>query len=463
MKPDESQRLCLFNVEPTHRNPEVIFANDSMIVINKPADLAMDEGPFLSSAETANGTNSTETSQRGSVLSWCEQYMKEKNIFDSQHAALEQSNQRKKQLKFVHQLDYATSGVLCLAFNKDTAATVSHCFDMRTANKWYIALVKSNDEEEEHEDTNLPVLHANAVSALQEGKQSRMSMMCSFLHRLPGNLSSGGLHSIRLSTEEERQSCVCAFELSFPMQIPSKKKEVQCFVEGACPDGRQKALSSATFDFIQECFKTHTMLTIDLPIMPDESDSTGFRMCVDFSGEGGSSGKNSKAARTSVLVLEKGYAVIPEDKADFVLGNRAPKSLVTKLLLIPHTGRRHQLRLHTWALGWPILGDMCYTHVPHPCFEKKELVNSCCWPRMCLHAWRLVLPIQVEVNTAETAITKSREEKEKRRVEGRKRRRREVLGLEDAVMNARASNQWADFGTCDPFERITSQAENLHA
>ncbi len=49
----------------------------------------------------------------------------------------------------------------------------------------------------------------------------------------------------------------------------------------------------------------------------------------------------------------------------------------TLLLLMPHTGRAHQLRVHMQWLGHPILGDPFYH--PHP--EQA--------PRLMLHAWQL--------------------------------------------------------------------------
>jgi 23S rRNA-/tRNA-specific pseudouridylate synthase len=52
---------------------------------------------------------------------------------------------------------------------------------------------------------------------------------------------------------------------------------------------------------------------------------------------------------------------------------------VTKVLLMPVTGRRHQLRVHMAALGHPIVGDCTYL----PADDDK--------PRMMLHAWRLQL------------------------------------------------------------------------
>eukprot|EP01062_Namystynia_karyoxenos_P022244 TRINITY_DN18518_c0_g1_i1.p1 TRINITY_DN18518_c0_g1~~TRINITY_DN18518_c0_g1_i1.p1 ORF type:complete len:384 (+),score=123.63 TRINITY_DN18518_c0_g1_i1:78-1154(+) len=56
-----------------------------------------------------------------------------------EHAALCEGEGRK--LRFCHQLDHATSGVLALAFTKQMAAQVAHCFERRIARKQYLALV----------------------------------------------------------------------------------------------------------------------------------------------------------------------------------------------------------------------------------------------------------------------------------------------------------------------------------
>jgi 23S rRNA-/tRNA-specific pseudouridylate synthase len=53
---------------------------------------------------------------------------------------------------------------------------------------------------------------------------------------------------------------------------------------------------------------------------------------------------------------------------------------VSKVLLLPHTGRRHQLRLHCMTAGHAIVGDATYS----PLFEDQEVV-----PRMYLHCWKL--------------------------------------------------------------------------
>ncbi len=57
------------------------------------------------------------------------------------------------------------------------------------------------------------------------------------------------------------------------------------------------------------------------------------------------------------------------------------EDFATRLALHPITGRSHQLRVHSWAMGHPILGDRIYA--------VDEVFNAA--PRLHLHAWKLGL------------------------------------------------------------------------
>lgn len=64
-------------------------------------------------------------------------------------------------------------------------------------------------------------------------------------------------------------------------------------------------------------------------------------------------GRNPKKL-TTFYVTDSGRSAQTEVE---VLGTNGEQSLV---LLTPKTGRTHQLRVHMWANGWPILGDPFY-------------------------------------------------------------------------------------------------------
>lgn len=73
----------------------------------------------------------------------------------------------------------------------------------------------------------------------------------------------------------------------------------------------------------------------------------------------------------------------PKMKVDQLTGKSAlthwacieAKENYSRMLLYPHTGRSHQLRVHMLSLGHPILGDNFY----HPGYSESD-------PRMLLHA-----------------------------------------------------------------------------
>jgi tRNA pseudouridine32 synthase / 23S rRNA pseudouridine746 synthase len=66
----------------------------------------------------------------------------------------------------------------------------------------------------------------------------------------------------------------------------------------------------------------------------------------------------------------------------------------SRLQVNPHTGRRHQIRVHLYSIGHPIVGDRRY--------GDKELQSN--YPRLFLHAVRIRLPWQ---NGAEIEIASS--------------------------------------------------------
>lgn len=84
-------------------------------------------------------------------------------------------------------------------------------------------------------------------------------------------------------------------------------------------------------------------------------------------------------AQTVVQVLERGYY---------------KGQPVTKVLLHPRTGRRHQLRIHCLCLGHPIVGDYTYNILHRHCVDQEDALarpdsESLAADRMMLHAYSL--------------------------------------------------------------------------
>ncbi|RMF12383.1 MAG: RNA pseudouridine synthase [Alphaproteobacteria bacterium] len=101
---------------------------------------------------------------------------------------------------------------------------------------------------------------------------------------------------------------------------------------------------------------------IEEPLAKISSRAKGWRMTVDPAG---------KPARTDWRLLQA------DGEKRFSL-----------LLLKPHTGRTHQLRVHLAHIGYPILGD--------PKYGGAQAIDPAMAPpeRLYLHAWRVRLPLR---------------------------------------------------------------------
>jgi 23S rRNA pseudouridine1911/1915/1917 synthase len=64
---------------------------------------------------------------------------------------------------------------------------------------------------------------------------------------------------------------------------------------------------------------------------------------------------------------------------------RVGRTILSLLRCTAVTGRRHQIRVHLAASGWPIVGDAIYGDP-----SRDEMLDAgCCPTRQALHAWRL--------------------------------------------------------------------------
>merc|ERR1711928_16403 len=111
----------------------------------------------------------------------------------------------------------------------------------------------------------------------------------------------------------------------------------------------------------------HEIVELEWSIGTDSRpESNGRKMCI------GSKPYCEKPrwAHTRLLILDIGYY------------NNEP---VTKVMLKPITGRRHQIRVHCATFGHTIVGDFMYSN-------RKDVLPY----RMFLHSHRMVLPTTLE-------------------------------------------------------------------
>ena len=112
--------------------------------------------------------------------------------------------------------------------------------------------------------------------------------------------------------------------------------------------------------------------TCDAKLGRDPSDPKGFKERVVVDGE--EEGVEGKASETRFKVLQRGT---------FALRGKHEGADVSKVLVTPITGRRHQIRVHLAHGGYPIVGDAAYS-------EDKDTF------RTFLHAHALTLPFDAK-------------------------------------------------------------------
>lgn len=302
-------------------------------------------------------------------------------------------------IKWVHQLDFATSGVLCIGLNKVAAAMASLAFQDRATEKEYLAIVHG------HVDTTrwplmperpakvvLNVIKTDSFPTLsgrpcwQDAvKTTNLTLYFDELHRL---VSEGK----QLSEDQERL-------VSQDFDSFLKNKKLRKALRKAVPlvhgdlqmshhlavdpvldtvEGASEAISQGGEgdDQLLAEFTSKVVDPVSNPLvhiyrLPNDANKLIVEAPVadvagDFRQTIGHAANPGRPSETCVRVLERGFY------------QGAP---VSKLLLLPMTGRRHQLRLHCLALGHPIVGDRTY---------GSELVSA---ERMMLHAFRLRVPM----------------------------------------------------------------------
>ncbi|CAO3599468.1 unnamed protein product [Absidia cylindrospora] len=120
---------------------------------------------------------------------------------------------------------------------------------------------------------------------------------------------------------------------------------------------------------------TAHLIHVDQPI--DNDPSHPFRMAILPTG---------KPSFTTIQVIQQGYYRLPANQSL----DTASKIPVTKVLLFPKSGRRHQLRVHLQSIGHPIIGNFNYETPYTDTF------------RMMLHAYKIQFPLSSGAITIET-------------------------------------------------------------
>jgi 23S rRNA pseudouridine1911/1915/1917 synthase len=94
--------------------------------------------------------------------------------------------------------------------------------------------------------------------------------------------------------------------------------------------------------------------------------------------------------RRRTIVSDRGaYCLTQFERVGFVAAPRGGLSLLRCRLV---TGRRHQIRVHLAARGWPLVGDPVYGEPRWADIDEPVLAQALhAFPRQALHAWRIVM------------------------------------------------------------------------
>lgn len=370
----------------------ILSIDGNFIVLNKPHDLRMD-GDF--------------------------DFTVQKLLLEWMHYSL-------SELKWVHQLDFATSGALAVARTKEMAGYASNSFEFRETHKEYLAIVeghvnynqwpeakeeankKETDQKEEndHEDSQKEASKSRRRARPPQPKEheaARENNVKLYFDALQLALSDASssppVHGQQKQAELEEMGQVPLSEYLSPSNQKLRKRlrkalrgteylakmeeDLGSSIVTAQPSKKRKKEDRDSNTNEPQYNNNHDMVRV-LHHVPDGSQHTIERVTVggkeairinaaiaevkdDFRMELGHTGNPGRAGQTTLFVLLH----------TFYQGRP-----VTKVLMHPKSGRRHQLRLHTRAMGHPIVGDITY--------GSEHATDA---ERMMLHSYKLMIPI----------------------------------------------------------------------
>jgi 23S rRNA-/tRNA-specific pseudouridylate synthase len=367
----------------------------------------------------------------------------------------------RKQLKFVHQLDAPTSGLLCLSFSRDVAARLGHCFQMRKSVKVYSAILFGWVGEEGGDQDG--GANGNGGQTIEGGETGSRSGHGAASRGTPShdrNVVFEGiptplndyLASAPNNNTLESSDAVGMLKPLSPFAAlydPSSTTTTTVVLEGGGGVDETTTVSASPIltspSPPPHLLPPNTLINIEAPIGNDPAEGSTL-MTIG--------GNNPRDASSLLQVVKRGYVTLPipssssssptstyqhptgQDASDASgSSNNSSSGVVVKathVLLRLYTGRRHQLRLHCRHIGHPIVGDASYvsevplnakvdTNTSETMSSQSSARSSppVLAERMYLHAWRLAFFDSFEVG----------DHGKRERVEARKKRRRESLGI----------------------------------
>ncbi|EGZ11581.1 pseudouridine synthase [Phytophthora sojae] len=274
--------------------------------------------------------------------------------------------------RWIHQLDFATSGVLVVGATKEATATGCRLFREKQVQKEYLAVVRGHLPFNPADSVDRSGVPAKActfsklgllIQDMEEMERLRNQQRGTRTHQKMADYPRGARHGPNLFTMEQARLLRESQggprgELAFTKMTwhDLTQEEKDAYTEKAKED-KQRFLREFS-EFLSnekvrlarkrkyECLdpdnseeKNEPVAYIfDAPIIEPHRSTGVFRMqvCTDT---------NTTAKQSTTIAFVLGHATYKGDP-------------VTKVLLRPLNGRRHQLRLHCAHHGFPIAGDL---------------------------------------------------------------------------------------------------------
>jgi 23S rRNA-/tRNA-specific pseudouridylate synthase len=280
-------------------------------------------------------------------------------------------------VRFVHQLDYATSGVLCLGLSKEAAAAACRLFRLRAVQKEYTAIVYGHVNWEAAEEVNALTNDDKSRIPARGIKRRRVQYRpASSYFQMEQQAIRKRVEITKLDASAEaptaEELALLGQKWANAKRDPALRRKYEVLAESDKQAsleavGNEDTSTDGADTLLQKCFYRHVGGTRGVfYINKGIVETDGFEMRIDDKG---------KASETRVEVVALGS----------YLGEP-----VTEVRLAPTTGRRHQLRAHLAWLGHPIAGDQTYAA------GTAWAAASVAAPRMMLHARLLELPFEAQ-------------------------------------------------------------------
>eukprot|EP00984_Skeletonema_dohrnii_P027451 scaffold16985_cov77-Skeletonema_dohrnii-CCMP3373.AAC.1 len=407
----------------------IIYYDDNYIAIHKPADLRMD-GPHRATVHKLllylypPPSMLQKIKDQDTAANELSCQRRHDNLLQSIAPLTNTSDLKDDPFRTVHQLDYATSGVLLMGKHRKAAGAACISFQERRAKKTYVAVVTANINSNElpfGKDffERMPILPESSLKPWAAGSLEKQPnqddvIMSQLIQSTTQHLTSQAIDellSIGPSWKKVKTHCdnsakddIC----SWPSTVQRMTMVYNQSTAAAAttedekttnqPDNKAKANDD---DETKQPGSSTSALPPLFRIQNEECDSFyicasigevgdgRFDVLVDPSAALPSTQPNTplalpemKPSLTRCTVLWRGYA---HNATASSSAKEEGRVAVAKVVLSPWTGRRHQLRVHlSRVAGCPILGDVAYTGT-----NDRGAVGS----RMCLHAKELVIPL----------------------------------------------------------------------